>query len=197
MAVLAATVSRRARALAGTLLLLAGGFSAAAETRPVVPSEHAVKAAFLYNFAKFVEWPAGAFSNPREPVAFCVVGEDALGDELAQAVAGKMVQSRPVAVRRAAQPEELDGCQILFVGSSERTRFDRLLAVVGRRPVLTVGDEEVFRQAGGIINFVLRRNRVRFQIDLGAAERAGLRISARLLELAEAVQPANAPTGSR
>jgi hypothetical protein len=197
MEVLAATVSRRARALAGILLLLAGGISAAAETRPIVPSEYAVKAAFLYNFAKFVEWPAGTFSSPREAVAFCIVGEDALGDELAQAVAGKMVQNRPVAIRRAAQLEELGGCQILFVGSSERARFDRLLAAVGRRPILTVGDEEEFRQAGGIINFVLRRNRVRFQIDLEAAERAGLRISARLLELAEVVPPANASTGSR
>lgn len=197
MAVLAATFSRRARALTGILLLLAGGFSVAAETGPTATSEHAVKAAFLYNFAKFVEWPASAFASSRDPVAFCIVGEDSLGDELAQAIAGKMVQGRPVAVQRAAQIERLDRCQILFVGSSERARFGQLLATVGSRPVLTVGDEEEFRQAGGIINFVLRRSRVRFQIDLGAAERAGLRISSRLLELAEVVQPANGPSGRR
>ncbi|HEV8580422.1 MAG TPA: YfiR family protein [Thermoanaerobaculia bacterium] len=187
----------RRLASAGLFLLLALGVRMETAAEPLVSGEPAVKAAFLYNFAKFVEWPAGAFAGPREPVAFCVVGESAIGDELAQAVGGKTIQGRPVTVERAAPLDALLRCQILFVASAERTRFDQILAVVGRRPVLTVGDDENFRQAGGIINFVLRRNRVRFQIDRAAAERAGLRISSRLLELAEVVDPAGGPAGRR
>lgn len=193
MAVLAAT----ARRIAGAFLLLAAGVSTAAAAQPLVSGEDSVKAAFLYNFAKFVEWPAGIFPGPREPVAFCFVGESAIGDELAQAAGGKTIQGRPVTVERSAPLDGLERCQILFVGSSERARFGEILAAVGRRPVLTVGDDEEFRQAGGIINFVLRRNRVHFQIDRGAAERAGLRISSRLLELAEVVQSAGGPAGRR
>lgn len=183
---------------AGVLLLLAAGLcTAAAAAQPLVSGEYSVKAAFLYNFAKFVEWPAGAFPGLREPVAFCILGESAIGDELAQAVGGKTIQGRPVTVERTAPLDGLERCQILFVGSTERARFAEILAAVGRRPVLTVGDDEEFRQAGGIINFVLRRNRVHFQIDRAAAERAGLRISSRLLELAEVVRSAGGPAGRR
>jgi YfiR/HmsC-like len=194
MAVLAdvtgrATACRRPRLLAGMLALLAGCGLTASGAQPIVSSEYAVKAAFLYNFAKFIEWPAGALPGPRGPVAFCILGEDPFGGELEQTVAGKMVQGRPVVVLHTEHLDGLARCHILFVGASERSRFDQILAAVARRPVLTVGEDEQFRQAGGIINFVLRQNRVRFQIDRRAAERAGLRISSQLLELAEAVSP--------
>lgn len=148
-------------------------------------SEYAVKAAFLFNFAKFVEWPEGAFRSPGEPVTFCVLGEGPLGGELERAVAGKTVGGRPVAVRRLSQLAGLDECRILFVGSSERPRFDQILAAVGDRAVLTVGEEEGFNRAGGIISFVVRQSRVRFQIEREPALRAGLKLSSRLLELAE------------
>jgi hypothetical protein len=164
-----------------------GGLGAAG-AQPIVSSEYAVKAAFLYNFAKFVEWPAGAFPGPGEPVTFCILGEDPFGGKLEQTVEGKTVKGRPVVVLHTGL-DALGRCHILFAGSSERPRFDRILAAVGRRPILTVGDDEPFRQAGGIINFVLRESRVRFQIDRAAAERAGLKVSSQLLELAEAVPP--------
>lgn len=169
------------RRLAALLLLLPGLAAAQAPGT----SEHAVKAAFLFNFAKFVEWPEGAFRGPDEPMTFCVLGEGPLGGELERAVAGKTVVGRPAAVRRLSQLAGLGECRILFVGSSERTRFDQILAAVGNRAVLTVGEEDGFNRAGGIISFVVRQSRVRFRIEREPALRAGLRLSSRLLELAE------------
>ena len=172
------------RRLAAFLLLLAG-LARDAAAQPAGTSEHAVKAAFLYNFAKFVEWPEGAFRSPGEPMTFCVLGEGPFGDELERAVAGKTVAGRPVAVLRMSQLAGLGECRILFVGASERPRFDQILAAVGERAVLTVGEDDAFVRAGGIIGFVVRQSRVRFRIERDPAIRAGLRLSSRLLELAE------------
>lgn len=168
------------------MLLLAGGRPAASD-RTLVTSEYAVKAAFLYNFAKFVEWPADAFRSPREPMVLCLLGEDPFGPELDQTVGGKTVLGRQLVVRRLAKLAGLEECRILFVSSSEGRRLDQVFAAVGGRAVLTVGEEETFGRAGGIISFVVRQSRVRFQIDLAAADRAGLSISSQLLELAEVV----------
>ncbi len=168
------------------LLLLAGGRPAAAQ-RPLVTSEYAVKAAFLYNFAKFVEWPADAFRSPREPMVLCLLGEDPFGRELDRTVEGKTVLGRQLIVRRLAKPAGLEECRILFVSASEAPRLDQVLAAVGDRAVLTVGEDEAFSRAGGIISFVVRQSRVRFQIDRAAAARSGLSISSQLLEVAEAV----------
>ena len=167
------------------VLLLAASFPEISASQGAGTSEHAVKAAFLYNFAKFVEWPDGTFRSPQEPLTFCVLGETFLGGELERTVAGKTVGGRPVAVRRLTQLAGLDECRVLFVGSSERPRFDQVLAAVGDRAVLTVGEEEGFTRAGGIISFVVRQSRVRFLIDHETAVRARLRLSSRLLELAE------------
>ncbi|HEX7183153.1 MAG TPA: YfiR family protein [Thermoanaerobaculia bacterium] len=175
----------RAVAAAAILLLLSGGLARA--DRPLVTSEYAVKAAFLYNFAKFVEWPADAFRGPGDPMTLCVLGEDPFGGELDQTVGGKTVTGRQIVVRRSTRLTDLPECRVLFVSSSEGPRLAQILAAVGDRAVLTVGEEETFARAGGIISFVVRENRVRFQIDRKAAARAGLSISSRLLELAETV----------
>jgi hypothetical protein len=177
---------RRTPVLALAALLLAGVPAAAAE-RPLVTSEYAVKAAFLYNFAKFVEWPAGAFRGPRDPMTLCVLGEDPFGGELDKTVDGKAVLGRQIVVRRFAKPAGLEECRILFVSASEGPRFAQVLAAMAGRAVLTVGEDEVFARRGGIISFVIRQNRVRFQIDRAAAVRAGLVLSSRLLEVAETV----------
>lgn len=188
MALLAAGPGlRRALAVSGLLFAAAGGMRALAQPGPPVPSEYAVKAAFLYNFAKFVEWPAEAFEGPQAAVTFCILGEDPFAGELERVIAGKMVRGRPVAIRYFPRPEGLERCRILFVSSSERDRFGEILVAV-RRGILTVGEDERFARAGGIINFTLRNSRIRFQIDQGAAARAGLAISSRLLELAEEVR---------
>lgn len=176
---------RAAKALLAVLAL--AGVPSRANAQSLVTSEYAVKAAFLYNFARFVEWPEGAFLNPREPVTFCVMGQDPFGPELEATIDGKTVMGRQVVIRRPSQILELAACRILFVSASERPRFQQILASVGHRPVLTVGEDEGFARTGGIINFVVERSRVRFQINQGAAERAGLKISSRLLELGEVV----------
>jgi uncharacterized protein DUF4154 len=172
--------ARRSLAILGVLALAAGG---PVHADRLVTSEYAVKAAFLYNFAKFVEWPAGTFRQSPGAVTFCVVGQDPFAGELERVIAGKTVAGRPVAIRYLAQLGGVESCQILFVSSAERLRFEQILAVA-RRGVLTVGENEAFARAGGIINFTVSDSRVRFQIDQGAAERAGLTISSRLLELA-------------
>jgi hypothetical protein len=174
------------RTLVVFLLLAAAAAGTAGADGPLAP-EYAVKAAFLYNFAKFVEWPADAFRGPRDPMTLCVLGEDPLAGEIEQTVGGKTAMGRQIVVRRFTGLAGLAECRILFVSSSEEPRLDQILAAVAGRAVLTVGEEEAFTRAGGIISFVVRQNRVRFQIDRAAAARAGLSISSRLLELAETV----------
>lgn len=186
MALLAGGSLRRVAVLAGLLLLPPAGGLAAAE-QPLVTSEYAVKAAFLYNFAKFVDWPADAFRSPRDPMVLCLLGEDPFGRELDRTVGGKTVLGRQLVVRRLETLTGVEECRILFVSSSEGPRFGQVLAAVADHAVLTVGEEEAFGRAGGIISFVVRQSRVRFQIDRAAAARAGLGISSQLLELAETV----------
>lgn len=146
-------------------------------------TEYGLKAAFLFNFVKFVEWPPQAFASDRAPVTLCVFGQDPFGRTLEEVIQGERLGERSLVIRRPGL-EELDGCHILFVSRSEAERFGTVLSKVGGRPVLTVADTDGFLQAGGAINFVLEGNKVRFLINQKAAERNGLRISSRLLRLA-------------
>lgn len=145
--------------------------------------EYDLKAAFLFNFVKFVEWPAQAFPSDRAPVNLCVYGQDPFGSTLDKVIEGERVGERSLVVRRPGL-EELDGCHVLFISRSEAERLGGVLARVGSKPVLTVADTDGFLQAGGAINFVLEGSKVRFLINQKAAERNGLRISSRLLRLA-------------
>ena len=175
-------------ALRSSLLVTGLACLGAAAVEPLEsprPTEYEVKAAFLYNFAKFVEWPQAAFDRLRAPLALCIFGADPFGGELDLAVRRKTAQGRPVVVRRLAGLGELAPCHVLFVGSAERERFAEVLDAVAGKSVLTVGEDDDFARAGGMISFVVRGTRVRFSIDVGAAERVGLRLSSRLLDLAE------------
>ena len=158
----------------------------------LVPAAHAqdayreydVKAAFLYNFVKFVEWPAAAFRDDRSPVEICVYGTDPFGQALDGVVNGETVGARGLSIRRPASFAAFEGCHVLFIAASERERTSEVLAAVAGRPVLTVADSDGFLQAGGMINFVLDEGRVRFRINQPAAERVRLTISSKLLRLA-------------
>ena len=150
-----------------------------------VAEEYSVKAAFLFNFAKFVEWPALAFKGPGDPIAICVLGQDPFGGALQDVVRGKTVANRTFVVRDISNAQEAIGCQIVFVSSSEQKRFRLLLDGLKGRSILTVGEGDDFTANGGIINLKLKDARVRIEIDAGAADRAGLRISSKLLSLAE------------
>lgn len=146
--------------------------------------EYDLKAAFLFNFAKFVEWPASAFTNERAPLTICVHGEDPFGPTLDAVVQGERLGERSFLVQR---PDSLDGlgeCHVLFISRSEKDRLARVMAQVEDKPVLTVADMDGFLRAGGVINFVLEGSKVRFLISQEAAERSGLRISSKLMRLA-------------
>ena len=152
-------------------------------------TEAQVKAAYVYNFVKYVEWPATAFATAQSPVVLCVPAGDGLRGALA-AIDGKQAQGRVLQLRRAVRPEELRSCHILFVPESEERAAAELLRRVRSLPVLTVGEHDGFTAAGGVIGFVVRDDRVQFEINPDAASRADLRVSSRLLQLATIVRDA-------
>jgi uncharacterized protein DUF4154 len=150
--------------------------------------EYRVKAAFVYNFAKFIEWPSRAFHGPSEPIAICVLGQDPFGGALQETVKGKEAAGRQLLVRNISDVRGPGSCQILFVSSSERKHLSSILAGAKRCGLLTVGEMDGFASAGGIINFKLEDGRVRFEINVEAAQQNELRISSKLLSLAESVK---------
>jgi hypothetical protein len=145
------------------------------------PMEYRVKAAFLYNFARFVEWPEGRRGGP---LVIGVLGTDPLHGALVETVRGKSVDDRPIEVRRLAGVEGVSGCAILFVSASERDRWHEILRPLRHSAVLTVGDGPGFLASGGVMNFYLDENRVRFELNPAAAGRSRLKLSAQLIRLA-------------
>ena len=166
-----------------SLILLLGALQLSAQAPAF--DEYQVKAAFLYNFAKFVEWPAGTFASSNDPIGICIVGQNPFGSALENMVQGKKVGDRAFAVRRLPDTQQASQCQILFIGAGEWKRTRVLLDAVKSTGVLTVGESDDFTTLGGIINFRLDGPRVRIQVDLQMAAHARLRISSKLLSLAE------------
>jgi uncharacterized protein DUF4154 len=165
----------------GLLLLLAGSQMSRAQ----VIDEYRVKAAFLYNFAKFVEWPASSFKNATDPIIICVLGNP-FGDRLENTVNGKEIEGRRLIVRQISDISEAAGCHILFVATGKKRMAD-LLGSVKASPILTIGEAVNFAESGGVIGFKLESGKVRLQINIYAAERAHLLVSSKLLGLAEIV----------
>jgi YfiR/HmsC-like len=171
-------------------LLLLKPLSPAQETQA---SEEQVKAAFIYGFTKFVEWPPQAFAEPNSPFTIGIVGESELRQELEQSVRGKELDGHKFEVKQARDPAELRACQLLFITRSERRRQSDLLRNVAGLPVLTLGDNDRFLAAGGMINFIMEGKKVRFEINEAAARRVGLIIHSRLLSLARHSQSKGNP----
>ena len=155
--------------------------------------EYEVKAAFLFGFAEFVAWPAKTFSDPKQPLTVCVYGRDPFGQILDDALLGRSIGDRRVSVGRANQFQDLAGCQVIFVSRSERERARELANRLADHAVLLVGESEGFATSGGTIEFTLEDNRVHFVINPDAAERAGLKLSSKLLALAKIVHDPNKP----
>jgi hypothetical protein len=158
-------------------------------------SEYLIKAGFIYNFAKFVEWPTAAFAQPDSPIVIGILGTDPFGNLIDRIVENKKIGARGLVVKRlrwGTDLKDLKECKILFVGASERGHLDELMQVVKGLPILTVGETPGFAERGGVIRFVLEDNRVRFEINVEAAHQADLTISSRLLTLARIIQQANA-----
>lgn len=150
--------------------------------------EYQVKAAFLFNFAKFIEWPAKAFSDAGAPLQMGVLGKDPFGDILDSAVQGKTINGRSVVVKRSKDLSDLASCHILFIGPSEKDRVLQILDYSKISGTLTVSEIAGFAQKGGMIALVKDGDKVRFEINEGAAKRSGLSVSSKLLKLASAVR---------
>ena len=150
-------------------------------------SEYQVKALCLYNFAKYVDWPAESFAEAATPICIGVVGKDDFADALRTVVQGKAINGRVIAIQTFKPNEDASKCHILFVGALANKRLQEILQPIKSSPVLTVGEGAAFEKAGGVIRFVIRDNKVRFDIDVAAARQARLRISSKLLGLADAV----------
>jgi hypothetical protein len=154
--------------------------------------EYAVKATYLYKFAAYVDWPSSAFATPGSPLSLCIAGDDPFGASLDSAVRDQRVAGRPLVVRRLKSVARDSDCQILFVGGADPLRA-QLLAALRGSAVLTVTDRHESGGSAGIIDFVMRDNRVRFDIDEAAATRNGLGISSKLLKLALNLRPLGQP----
>ena len=151
------------------------------------PGEYQVKAAFLYNFARFVEWPPAA--DGAAPFVVTVLGRDPFGTVLDDTFRGKTVDARQVVVRRVSRSEDVGKSHILFICDSEKDRLPQILKSLESAPVLTVGEMSDFAERGGVIRFKVEQDRIRLEINVAAAERSRLRISSQLLKLARIVEP--------
>jgi len=150
--------------------------------------EYMIKAGFLYNFTKFVEWPEEVFENSDTPITIGILGEDPFGSGLDQTIEKKTAQGRSLLIKRFKTPDDLETCHILFINASEKKHLSETMNKFKDWHVLTVSEMEGFTELGGIINFIKEENRIRFEINLDAAEQAGLKISSRLLRLAKIVR---------
>jgi len=177
-------------------MVLAPWLALPAQARPRAAPEYAVKAAFLYNFAKYVTWPPEVFANDQAPIRLGILGDAPFGNAL-RVLTGKLVHGRRIEVRRCRSLKELERCQVVFVSLSTPWLLREVLAEVRSRPILTVGEVPAFAREGGIINFVLVDGKVRFEINPTAARRAGIRIHSQLLRIARIVGPAAKGEGAR
>lgn len=166
-------------------LLLFAALPSIANAQPI-SKEYRLKAAFLYNFTKFVSWPADRFADDTSPIVIAVLGTKPFEQELTELVKDRSVDGRPIRIRAIQSAAQLDGAHVVFLHAGEETRLPASL--FDAAGVLTVGESSDFTRRGGIITFVVADEKVRFEINQGAAEQAGLKISGQLLKLATVVR---------
>ena len=151
-------------------------------------SEEQIKAAFLLNFSRYVEWPTNAFQTPDSPIVFAVIGDNKIATELERLTSGRTVRGRAIVVRRIALGDADASSQILFVASGQKARLGELLAKFAGAGVLTVGEEDGFLEGGGIINLAVRDRKIALEVNLAAANASGIKISSKLLSVASVVK---------
>jgi hypothetical protein len=172
--------------LSATILMLVSVVLTTGKSRAqdAPPSEYQVKAAFIFNFAKFVEWPATAFSDAKSPLVIGILGENPFGEDLERIVHAKTLNQRSIEVKKNCQnAEEAKKCHVLFISTSEKKRLQEILSAVAGTNILTVSEMDGFIEAGGIINFFREGNKIRFQIDHATAKKSGLKVDSKLLGL--------------
>jgi hypothetical protein len=151
-------------------------------------NEFQVKAAYLYNFGRFVEWPDQNASDKSQPFEICVLGADPFGPTLDAVLASGSIAGKSVAAKRISRPQDINSCRILFISSSEEGHLKEVLAALDKTSVLTVSDIPRFSERGGMIGFILDGNRVRFDVNLASAQGARLTLSSELLKVATNVR---------
>jgi hypothetical protein len=150
--------------------------------------EYKLKAAILYHLTQFVEWPDSAKLDRTTPILLCILGQDPFGDSIASSIPKETDTGRPLVIRHLRSSTEFQGCQILYISSSERKNAVHIFLTLGGSSILTVGEMTQFASHGGIVQFSIEDRHVRFAINLDAASRAGLKISSKLLVLAQIVR---------
>lgn len=163
------------------VLLLSLASSRAQESQP---SPYELKAAFLFNFAKFVEWPPEALPQKNSPFVIGILGENPFGSDLEKVIRDKKVNDHPIEIKPFSSPAEATNCHILFISSSEKERLAEIINNLRQTSVLTVGETDRFTEGGGMIKFINEGPKIRFQINDEAAKKAKLKISSKLLSLA-------------
>ena len=165
-------------------MLALNGEPRADEIPPISP-EYLIKAAYIYNFAMFVEWPNDSFRHESSPIVIGIVGTDPFGSAIDQTARNKRIDKRPLIIKRLQWGQEFRDCHILFVSSSDTPRLGDVVHQLRNSPILLVTESTGLSKHGSIINFVVEDNRVRYEVDLGAARRAHLSVSSKLLNLAK------------
>lgn len=161
--------------------------SASLDAQSAKPSADQVEAAYIYNFGKFVKWPANAAANRNSLFTICVLGDDPFDSVLQSTLAGESLGSRPVSVRRIPKPQDATSCHILFIEAAEENHLRAILAALDQSAVLTVSDMPDFSKRGGMIQFVPEGDRIRFAINRESAESNGLTLASDLLKVATSV----------
>lgn len=151
-------------------------------------SEYLIKAGYIYNFAKLVEWPASAFAQPDSPIVIGIVGTDPFGPIIDKVLEGKKVNGHPFLIKRLKPTADVKECHILFIGSSLGPHVADTIRLTRGTPILTISEIPGFADHGGIIHLTLEQNKVRFEVNVDAAKEADLNISSRLLVLAKVIQ---------
>ena len=156
------------------------------------PSAYDVKAVYLYNFGRFVEWPASVTAKSGS-FTVCVLGQDPFGPALDATLAGETIDGKSVVAKRISNPQEAASCRIVFMSSAEGSQIDKIIESLNKQAVLTVSDTPQFSQRGGMIQFVLEEQKVRFEVNLTAVQHAGLTLSSELLKVAISVRRKPSP----
>ena len=178
------------------MLLSAVSWRTPALAQDPAPVEYQVKAAFLLNFAKFVQWPSTVFQNDRAPIIACIFRYDPFGAALDEIIRGKNINNRELVARRITEIRELSSCQLIFISDRETRRLPDILLALKGGSVLLIGETGHFAERGGSIQFFLEDNRLRFAVNLDALARSRLTVSSKMLALARIVHDQRFPKGS-
>jgi hypothetical protein len=183
------------RLLAWLALAVGGllGVSSQLRAEALPATEYEIKAAFLYNFAKFVDWPSAVFRSNDDPFVIGLLGHDPFGPAIDEVLSGKTVQNRKIVLKRFAGAQAATASHMLFISASEAGRWEEILGALGSKPILTVSDMPDFIEREGMIGFTMENKKMRFNINKAAAEAAHLKFSSELLKLAKFVKETAVP----